>query len=109
MTALSLAAQFVRAHESCRLAAYPDSGGVWTVGWGHTGAEVHEGLSWTQAEADAQLDADLAEFAEAVTRLKRRLLSDQQMAALISFAFNLGVDALANSTLLTLVNDCPLS
>lgn len=106
MSALPLAGAFVRAHESCRLAAYPDSGGVWTIGWGHAGPTVHEGLIWTQAQADAQLDADLAHAADAVTRLKHRLLTDQQVAALISFVFNLGEGALANSALLKLVNDC---
>jgi lysozyme len=106
MSALSLAGALVRAHEGCRLTAYPDGKGVWTIGWGHTGAEVQEGLTWTKEEADAQLEADLAHAAEAVARLKRRLLSDQQMAALISLVFNLGEGALARSTLLTLVNDC---
>jgi lysozyme len=105
MSALSLAGAFVRAHEGCRLAAYPDSGGVWTIGWGHAGANVHEGLTWTQSQADTQLDADLAHAADALARLKQRLLADQQTAALISFVFNLGEGTLANSTLLKLVND----
>jgi|SRR6185437_4199911 len=106
MSAISLAGALVRAHEGCRLAAYPDGKGVWTIGWGHTGADVHEGLSWTKERADDQLDADLTHAALAVTRLKRRLLSDSQMAALISFVFNLGEETLAGSALLALVNDC---
>ena len=106
MSAISLAGALVRAHEGCRLSAYPDGKGVWTIGWGHTGADVHEGLVWTEQQADAQLDADLARAEQAVTRLRRRLLSDSQMAALISFTFNLGEGALANSTLLALVNEC---
>jgi lysozyme len=106
MSALSLAGALVRAHEGCRLCAYPDGKGVWTIGWGHTGADVHQGLTWTQGEADAQLDADLAKASQAVARLKRRLLTDPQMAALISFVFNLGEGVLAGSTLLALVNDC---
>ncbi|HEX4105524.1 MAG TPA: lysozyme [Rhizomicrobium sp.] len=105
MSALPLAGAFVRAHEGCRLAAYPDSGGVWTIGWGHAGTAVHEGLTWTQSQADAQLDADLAHASDAVARLKKRLLADQQAAALISFVFNLGEGALASSTLLKLIND----
>lgn len=33
---LSFAALIIRRFESCRLVAYQDSGGVWTIGWGHT-------------------------------------------------------------------------
>lgn len=107
MSALEIAGAFVRAHESCRLAAYADSGkGIWTIGWGHTGADVHEGLTWTQSQADTQLMTDLKTASDAVSRLKKRLLSDGQMAALISFVFNLGEGALKGSALLSLVNDC---
>ncbi len=106
MTAISIAADFVKSHEGCRLTAYQDSVGIWTIGYGHTGREVHEGLVWTQEQADAALDEDLSEAAKDVTRLKTRLLSDEQMAALISFVFNLGVASFAKSTLLTCVNDC---
>jgi lysozyme len=105
MSALTLAGAFVRAHESCRLAAYPDSGGVWTIGWGHAGEGVHAGLIWTQGEADAQLLADLKIASDAVTRLTKIPLTESQMAALISFVFNLGEAALKGSALLTLVND----
>ncbi len=45
--------------EELRLIAYRDSGGVWTIGWGHTGPEVHEGLVWTRAQAEAALKKDL--------------------------------------------------
>ena len=104
MSALQIAGAFVRAHESCRLAAYADSGGVWTIGWGHAGEGVHAGLIWTQAQADAQLTADLTAAFDAVIQLTKIPLADCQIAALISFVFNLGEGALANSTLLTLIN-----
>lgn len=45
--------------EGCRLTAYRDTVGVWTIGYGHTGPEVRQGLTWTQAQADQQLDADI--------------------------------------------------
>lgn len=105
MSALDIAGAFVRAHESCRLAAYPDSGGVWTIGWGHAGPEVHQGLVWTQSQADAQLMTDLKSAADAVTRLTKIPLADSQIAALVSFVFNLGEGALKGSALLTLVNE----
>lgn len=43
--------------ESCKLIAYQDSLGVWTIGWGH--ADVPPGTVWTQDQADGQLDRDI--------------------------------------------------
>jgi lysozyme len=105
MSAIDIASAFVAGHEGCRLTAYRDSVGVLTAGYGHTGPDVTEGLVWTQGQADNALAADLRRVETEVLGLKRRLLTDQQMAALISFAFNLGSHALAGSTLLTKVND----
>lgn len=56
--------------EGCRLKAYPDPlserartgrgrGDPWTIGYGHTGRDVYEGLVWTQPQADAALVADM--------------------------------------------------
>lgn len=55
-----------------RFAAYPDpaSGGApWTIGWGTTGPDIHEGLVWTKAECDARFDAALAQRAAEVNRV----------------------------------------
>ena len=40
-----------KSFEQCRLTAYQDPLGIWTIGWGHTGPEVVSGLTWTQALA----------------------------------------------------------
>lgn len=45
--------------EGLSLKAYKDTAGVWTIGWGHTGPEVHEGLVWTREQCVAALHADL--------------------------------------------------
>jgi lysozyme len=44
--------------EGLRLRAYRDTVGIWTVGYGH--AHVAPGTVWTEAEAEAQLLADIA-------------------------------------------------
>lgn len=47
--------------EECKLVAYLDSLGFWTIGWGHlipAGVDPH-GLVWTQEQADAQRDKDV--------------------------------------------------
>jgi GH24 family phage-related lysozyme (muramidase) len=89
--------------EGCRLSAYPDpaSGGApWTIGYGHTGAEVVEGLTITQEQAEAWLEQDVTEAAGAVDRLLRGIaLTPRQRDALISFCFNVGAGALERSTL----------
>lgn len=50
---------FTMDEESLRLVAYLDSGGVWTIGWGHTGPEVHRGLVWTREQAAEALKKDM--------------------------------------------------
>ncbi|QCH15543.1 lysozyme [Synechococcus sp. CB0101] len=89
--------------EGCRLSAYPDpaSGGApWTIGFGHTGAEVVPGLTITQEQAEAWLNKDVAEAAGAVDRLLSGVtLTAHQRESLISFCFNVGAGALERSTL----------
>ncbi len=87
-----LAVDFVARHEGRRLGAYQDQGGVWTIGYGHTGG-VKPGARITVAEARGLLKADLA---VAGLRLACKLgvvadeLTEPQYAALLSFVFNLG-------------------
>lgn len=85
--------------ESCRLAAYPDSGGIWTVGWGHTGPDIKEGLVITQALADAWLVSDMAAETNVLPPLLAHVtLTTHQTDALIVFVYNIGIGAFAGST-----------
>jgi len=99
-----IAADFIKAHEGCNLAAYRDTGGIWTCGYGATGADITTGTVWTQTQADDRLIADVHSAGLAVKRQIAVALSDQQMAALISFVFNLGEGSLSGSTLRTKLN-----
>lgn len=91
--------EFVKAHEGCRLTAYRDPVGVLTIGYGHTGTFVTEGLEITQAEADSLLTADLGAAGAAVDRLVAVPINQDQFDALTSFVFNVGARAFENSTL----------
>lgn len=102
--ALTLARPLVAGFEGCRLVAYRCPAGVWTVGYGTTGPEIHEGTVWTQAQADARLDADLRRFASAVLDMAAVDLEPHELAALTSFAFNVGPGHLRASTLLRKLN-----
>jgi len=95
--------------EGCKLTAYVDQAGVWTIGYGHTGHEVVPGLSWTQQHADDALNADIGRFAAGVTPLVPPNLDDNQFSALVIFAFNIGLASFAGSTARRLVNEGQLS
>ena len=84
------ALDLIRRWEGCRLSAYPDpaSGGApWTIGYGHTGAEVTAGLTITQAQAERWLLDDLAAAEAAVVRLLQPPagLTQRQREALYQF------------------------
>jgi lysozyme len=97
---LSLTERF----ESCRLTAYQDIRGIWTTGYGHTGPEVHEGLVWTQAQADAAALQDTQHAADVVNRTVTFAINQCEFDALVDFAYNVGCGALETSTLLHLLN-----
>lgn len=96
----------IETFEGCSLHAYWDRyGGVWTIEYGHTGSDVHEGQVITQAQADALLADDLARFEECVTGAVSHDITPNQFAALVSFAYNLGCASPKESTLLSYVNE----
>lgn len=95
--------ELLKTFESCRLQAYPDKGGVWTIGWGETHG-VTEGMKITQDEADRHLLTELQYFCAEVQKLVKVPLNDNQFSALVDFAYNEGTGRLQNSTLLSLLN-----
>ncbi|MGB1539350.1 MAG: lysozyme [Rickettsiales bacterium] len=86
-------------------AVYLDAAGLATIGYGHLlrKNEVYEG-EITQRQAEILLQQDLGVAQRAVQRLVHVPLTDNQFAALVSFAFNLGAGALQRSTLRHKVN-----
>jgi lysozyme len=98
----------IKRFEGCRLTAYKDSVGVLTIGYGHTGSDVKQGLKITQAKADELFDKDLAKFEVALTAAVSGVKVNQyQFDALLSFAFNLGIAKLKGSTLFKKVKANP--
>ncbi|MEO6379091.1 MAG: glycoside hydrolase family protein [Caulobacteraceae bacterium] len=97
--AKALAVAALRIDEGCRLRAYPDpltGASPWTIGYGHTGLDVHPALVWTQAQAEIVLEADLdrhcTELVRALPWLEQ--LDPVRAAVLINMAFNLGIPGL---------------
>lgn len=98
----------IKQSEGCILKAYLCPAGVATIGYGHTKTvtkdDVKRGKRITETEAERLLKADLSEFEKGVAKLLKVPVTDNQFGALVSFAFNLGVAALASSTLLKRIN-----
>ena len=96
----------IQAFEGCVLAAYPDpatGGEPWTIGYGHTHG-VRPGDACTREQALAWLREDLGGAEQAVSQCVKVPLAQHQFDALVSFTFNCGPGALAQSTLLRLIN-----
>lgn len=107
MSALAHAVQLVKKWEGCRLTAYPDpatGGAPWTIGYGATGPGIVQGVKWSQKQADDRLAIDLDRFTKGVQSALRRPATDYQLGAMVSLAYNIGVTAFRNSTLLKLFN-----
>lgn len=80
------------------------SGKPWTIGWGHTGPEVHYGLVWTQEQCDVQLLADMRKSEANVREEVKIPLTREEFIALCDFDFNIGNAAFDTSTLLRRLN-----
>lgn len=96
--------RLIKKFEGLRLKAYICPAGVLTIGYGSTGAHVKPGMVITAAEAEALLIKDLARFENAINRLVKVPLNQNQFDALASFIFNIGIGAFEKSTLLRLLN-----
>ena len=83
---------YIASKEWFRDTAYQDSAGVWTIGYGTTkinGKPIQPWQKITQAEAQAQLGADIAKHSNWKNYIDESTLSDSQKTALASFEYNL--------------------
>ena len=98
----------IKQFEGCKLTAYQDSVGVWTIGYGWTqpveGKPVAKGMTITQQKANDLLTDGVAQYEKGVTNLVTVPVNQNQFDALVDFAYNLGVNALKGSTLLKKLN-----
>lgn len=87
---------FIKASEGCRLKAYQDGGGVWTIGYGHTEG-VREGDVWTQETADFWLLKEVQKFQNEVRLRCLTEPNENQLTAMVSLCYNIGVTGFARS------------
>ncbi len=78
--------------EGLRLKAYQDTEGVWTIGFGHTGPEVYEGLRWTVEQARTVLYTNIDTAVEELDKALPwwRTLNPPRQDVLVNMMYNLG-------------------
>lgn len=98
----------IKQFEGCKLTAYQDSVGVWTIGYGWTqhvdGKPIRAGMTIKQETAERLLKTGLVSYESDVSRLVKVVLTQGQFDALVSFTYNLGARSLSTSTLLRKLN-----
>ncbi|MBT1889244.1 lysozyme [Enterobacter roggenkampii] len=98
----------IKQFEGCKLTAYQDSVGVWTIGYGWTqpvdGKPIRAGMTINQETAERLLKTGLVSYESDVSRLVKVGLTQGQFDALVSFTYNLGARSLSTSTLLRKLN-----
>ncbi|EMI5460301.1 lysozyme [Enterobacter roggenkampii] len=98
----------IKQFEGCKLTAYQDSVGVWTIGYGWTkpvdGKPIRAGMTIKQETAERLLKTGLVSYENDVSRLVKVDLTQGQFDALVSFTYNLGARSLSTSTLLRKLN-----
>ena len=99
MNALQYLIIFLKQFEGCRLKAYQDIVGVWTIGYGET-LGVVEGMEWTQEEAERRLIIRAGYFLhQACLKCPQLFLEPPiRVAACASLEYNIGVGAFGASS-----------
>lgn len=106
-------AEFIKKHEGVIKKIYLDPVGLLTGGVGHlitpkdtdeAGFEWKEGDKVPNCQVDQWLKSDTSIAAKAVNDMVITQLSQKGFDALVSFVFNVGVNAFKNSTLLRKLN-----
>lgn len=82
----------IKSFEGCKLLAYKDPVGVWTIGYGHT-EFVEAGDKISIGEAEQLLKEDLEKYEKYVNSLNLKL-NQNQFDALVSFTYNCGSGSL---------------
>ncbi len=89
--------------EGFRARATPLGDGRWAVGYGHVASTKRTSIV-TRAQADLLLRYDLNVISEALSGLVYTPLNLNQIDALGSFVYNIGLDAFEGSAVLRLIN-----
>jgi lysozyme len=98
------AIELIKRFEGFQRTAVPTADGGWTVGYGHT-RSARAGAEVSEADAEALLGYDLVDIQAAVNDWTFTPLTQNQFDALVSFVFNIGLEAFSHSSVLRRVNE----
>lgn len=100
--------ELIKQFEGFRAEAYLCPADKWTVGYGLTSAagiiDVHKGVKVTEAEASEHLRQVLEKFGAQIKPLLKVEASENEWAAMLSLAYNIGPGAFAKSSVLKRFN-----
>lgn len=103
--------KLIKEHEGCRLKAYKCPAGIDTIGYGNTyyedGTKVKIGDVITQDKADKLLMFILEGFLKSILKVLKVNLTENQIGAIVSFVYNVGLGNFLKSTLLKKINKNP--
>lgn len=85
--------------EDCILTSYKCPAGKWTIGWGET-ESIQPGMTWTKERADERLNQEINAYTLKVSRLLTEYATPNQLGALVSLSYNIGLGAFAKSSVL---------
>lgn len=96
--------EIIKKYEGFSSRAYKCPSGVWTVGWGHTGRDINKDTILTREEAELMLKKDVTNLQEQILFLLDGKPSMNELDALTSLVYNVGLGAFKKSRLLKRIN-----
>lgn len=99
----------IKRWEGCKLTAYQDSVGVWTIGYGVTSSAgfgpITKGMKIAQAEAGRWLVEGLRKYEAVVLKALGRVPTQNQFDAMASLCWNIGPGNFAKSSVVRRLNE----
>lgn len=96
--------ELIKSFEGLRQKATRLVDGRWSIGYGHT-YSAREGANVTAEDADALLRFDLLPVVDGLNNLVHTPINQNQFDALVSFAFNIGIENFVTSDVLRRINE----
>ena len=100
MTLSQQGLELIKSFEGCRLTAYKPvkTEKYWTIGYGHYGADVKQGMTITQAKADQLLREDIMPIERSLNAMGINF-RQECFDSLVSWIYNLGIGNFRQSTM----------